>query len=339
MTEDLAQFIDYHFKHFNAASLKNAAIGYCEHLEKGGSMLLTLAGAMSTAEIGLTLSEMIRYKKVHAICCTGANLEEDIFHLVAANSYKKIPQWRHMSPLQDKALLERRLNRVTDTCIPEVQAMREIASKLYWAWECAASKGERKFPHEFLWDILPQLKIEKGIESSWVYAALETQTPIFIPGWEDSTLGNMYTARRASGLLSDTPIIKTGVDYMLALIEWYKVVNKPTGIFQIGGGIAGDFPICVVPLMNQDLAMNLAEKDGFLVTDYNSEAAKKYHVPLWQYFCQITDATESYGGYSGAGGSEKISWGKLELSTTMHTINSDASIVAPLIFGYVLSRS
>jgi deoxyhypusine synthase len=338
MTDELARFIDFHFKHFNALSLKKAATDYCDHLEKGGSMLVTLAGAMSTAEIGITLSEMIRSKKVHAICCTGANLEEDVFHLVAAGNYKKIPNWRHMSPIQDKSLLERRLNRVTDVCIPE-DVMTDIASKLYLAWEGAASKGEQKFPHEFLWDILPSLKISKGIESSWVYAAMETQTPIFVPGWEDSTLGGMYIARRASGLLLDTPIIKTGVDYMLALIEWYKVVNKPSGIFQIGGGIAGDFPISVVPLINQDLAVNLAEKDGSPVTDYNAPPAKKYHVPLWQYFCQITDAVESYGGYSGSGGSEKISWGKLELSTSMHTINSDASIVAPLIFGYVLSRS
>src|ERR1043166_3088586 len=79
----ISQFIDHHYRHFNAAALKAAAEDYNRHLAGGGKMLFTLAGAMSTAELGISLAEMIRNDKVHAISCTGANLEEDIFNLVA----------------------------------------------------------------------------------------------------------------------------------------------------------------------------------------------------------------------------------------------------------------
>src|SRR5205807_4101955 len=122
----ISQFIDRHFRHFNAASLKDAADAYIAHLDSGGKMMITLAGAMSTAEIGVSLAEMIRQDKVHAITCTGANLEEDVFNLVAHDFYERVPHWRDLTPGDEQALLEKHMNRVTDTCIPEEEAMRRI---------------------------------------------------------------------------------------------------------------------------------------------------------------------------------------------------------------------
>ena len=87
----ITNFINHHYRHFNAAALKDAAVGYKKHVENKGQMLVTLAGAMSTAELGLSLAEMIRQGKVHAISCTGANLEEDVFNLVAHDHYVRIP--------------------------------------------------------------------------------------------------------------------------------------------------------------------------------------------------------------------------------------------------------
>jgi hypothetical protein len=86
-----AQPGSHHYRHFNAATLIDAADGYKRHLDGGGAMLITLAGAMSTAELGLSLAEMIRRDKVHAICCTGANLEEDLFNLVAHDTTSACP--------------------------------------------------------------------------------------------------------------------------------------------------------------------------------------------------------------------------------------------------------
>src|SRR3989337_1604627 len=117
-------FVRHHFRHFNAAALVDAADDYIAHLDGGGKMLVTLAGAMSTAELGLSLAEMIRQDKVHAITCTGANLEEDIFNLVAHNHYVRVPHYRELSAEQEEELLSRHMNRVTDTCIPEMEAMR-----------------------------------------------------------------------------------------------------------------------------------------------------------------------------------------------------------------------
>src|SRR6266403_4292401 len=150
----VSDFISHHYRHFNAASLKDAAEGYKAHLEKGGKMLVTVAGAMSTAELGLSLAEMIRQDKVHAISCTGANLEEDIFNLVAHDCYERVPHYRYLSAQDEKALLDRHMNRVTDTCIPEGEAMRRIEAAVAEEWIAADQSGKRFFPHEFMYKIL-----------------------------------------------------------------------------------------------------------------------------------------------------------------------------------------
>jgi deoxyhypusine synthase len=320
--QPITDFIKHHFRHFNAAALVEAAEAYRRHLDSGGKMMVTLAGAMSTAELGLSLAEMIRQDKVHAISCTGANLEEDVFNLVAHDYYERIPHYRDLTPQDEKALLERHLNRVTDTCIPEGEAMRRIESFILEEWMASDARGERLFPHEFFWRILdnPRLQANYQIDpkDSWVLAAKEKRLPMFVPGWEDSTLGNMYAGHCITGDIKHVHTVRTGIEYMIELANWYTEtsVTASIGFFQIGGGIAGDFPICVVPMLHQDL--------------------RRENVPVWGYFCQISDSTTSYGSYSGAVPNEKITWGKLAVETPKFIIESDASIVAPLMFAYIL---
>jgi deoxyhypusine synthase len=285
-------------------------------------MMITLAGAMSTAELGKSLAEMIRQGKVHAITCTGANLEEDVFNLVANKHYKRVPHYRQLSPEDEEKILDEGYNRVTDTCIPEEQAMMKIDRPLVRRWKGAEEKGERKFPHEFFYDLLlsGELKDEYQIppKDSWLLAAAQKNLPVFVPGWEDSTMGNSFAAEvTLKKNVSDPHVAKCGIEYMMELIKWYRETSKnhKMGFFQIGGGIAGDFPICVVPCMCEDL---------------------KEKVPCWAYFCQISDSTTSYGSYSGAVPNEKITWGKLETTTPRFVIESDATIVAPLVFAYVM---
>ncbi|MEI8233646.1 MAG: deoxyhypusine synthase family protein [Verrucomicrobiota bacterium] len=320
----ISAFITKHFRHFNAAALKDAADGYRAHLDKGGAMFVTIAGAMSTAELGISLAEMIRQGKIHGICCTGANLEEDVFNLVAHDHYVRVPHYRDLTPQDEQALLARHLNRVTDTCIPEEEAMRRIEKVVLAQWMDADAKGERYFPYEFMYRILLSGELEKSYQidprNSWLLAAAERNLPIFVPGWEDSTLGNMYTGHCISGDVKNVHTVRTGIETMMMLADWYQktAAQQSIGFFQIAGGIAGDFPICVVPMLHQDL--------------------RRPDVPLWGYFCQISDSTTSYGSYSGAVPNEKITWGKLHADTPKFIIESDASIVAPLLFAYVLGQ-
>ena len=150
----ITDFVRKHFRHFNAAALVDATDAYRKHLDGGGKMLVTLAGAMSTAELGISFAEMIRQDKVHAISCTGANLEEDIFNLVAHDYYERVPHYRDLTPTDEHALLARHMNRVTDTCIPEMEAMRRIETVVLEEWVAADQKKERFFPHEFMYKIL-----------------------------------------------------------------------------------------------------------------------------------------------------------------------------------------
>jgi len=319
--QPIRHFVDHHYRHFNAAALRDAALGYETHLAKNGKMMITLAGAMSTAELGISLAEMIRRDQVQIISCTGANLEEDLMNLVAHSHYERVPHYRDLTPSDEWALLERGLNRVTDTCIPEEEAFRRLQKHIFELWEGAEKRGERYFPHEYMYQLIRSGVLEQYYEidpaNSWMIAAAEKNLPIVVPGWEDSTLGNIFASYCVKKTLQ-TSTVKSGIEYMTELAEWYRNNSSGAGVgfFQIGGGIAGDFPICVVPMLYQDLEM----------TD----------VPFWSYFCQISDSTTSYGSYSGAVPNEKITWGKLDIDTPKFIVESDATIVAPLIFQYIL---
>ncbi len=318
----ITQFIQHHFRHFNSATLKDAAEAYKTHLQQGGKMMVTLAGAMSSAELGLSLAEMIRQDKVHAISCTGANLEEDVYNLVAHDHYERIPNYRDLTPEDEEKLLNRHLNRVTDTCIPEAEAIRRIEGAILDEWTSADKKQESYLPHEYFYKILLSERLKPFYQidpkNSWLLAAAQKNLPMVVPGWEDSTTGNIFAGHTIKGTIKNVNTLKSGIYYMRALAEWYASTSKKydIGFFQIGGGIAGDFPICVVPMLHQDLEQ----------TD----------TKVWKYFCQISDSTTSYGSYSGAVPNEKITWGKLEAHGPKFIIESDATIVAPLMFAYIL---
>lgn len=317
----ISQFITEHYKHFNAAALVDAAKGYETHLNEGKKMLVSLAGAMSTAELGKSFAEMIRQDKVQIISCTGANLEEDLMNLVAHDHYERVPNYRDLTPKDEWDLLERGLNRVTDTCIPEEEAFRRLQAHVFEIWKTAEDKGERYFPHEFLYKLLDSGVLEQyhqiDPKNSWMLAASKKKLPMVVPGWEDSTLGNIFASYVLKGELKASTM-KSGIEYMTFLADWYtnNAGTEGIGFFQIGGGIAGDFPICVVPMLYQDM--------------------ERTDTPFWSYFCQISDSTTSYGSYSGAVPNEKITWGKLDINTPKFIVESDATIVAPLIFAYLL---
>ena len=320
----ISAFMEANYKHFNARETLDAAKGWNSLLESGGKMFLSMAGAMSTGEIGVSLGQMIRQDKVHAICCTAANLEEDLFNLFNNSEYKLVPEYRDLSPEQELELRDQGFNRVTDTCIPE-SVMLQVEDYLITLWQDAAKKGESRFPWEYFYELLDMEAVKQHFqippEHSWVLAAKEKNLPIYTPGWEDCTLANKFVALVMMGKLPNHTPIKTGTQQMQHLAEWYlEQANQetPVGFFQIGGGIAGDFPICVVPMIIQDL--------------------KKQDAPFWAYFAQISDSTTSYGSYSGAVPNEKITWYKLAVDTPRFMINSDAALVAPLIFSYVLGK-
>ena len=308
----IRDFIKRHYHHFNAGALADCAESLNGFLDGGGRLIITLAGAMSTAGIGRSLAPAIRAQKIHAICCTGANLEEDLFRLVAASSYERVDDWRDMTADSDAKLAERGMNRITDVAIPEEEAICYIEKPLFQLWKDAEAAGDARFPHEYIYDLLlhGNLEFDSEPNDSWLMAAADANLPLFVPGWEDSTLGNILVGKVIDCTIQSSNIVKSGLHSMQALADWYREDDSPTGILQVGGGIAGDFAICVVPMLRQDVGEQ---------------------VPLWSWFGQISESRPSYGGYSGAPPNEKISWGKLGVETPRFVIESDATIVLPLI--------
>jgi len=313
------EFILKNYNNFNARALKDATIAYWRHMEKGGRMFFAVGGAMSSAQLGITLAPAIRSGLISGMSVTGANLEESLFRLVAHNSYKDFPDYRYFTKEDDTKILEDRMRRVTDTSIPEDEAFRVVEKKIVPAWKKASEEGTRKFWHEYFYDLIKSVEKEKHEgkpEECWLLAAAENNIPIVVPGHEDSTFGNIFASYVKTGECSPN-IVKSGIEYMAQFYDEYQKLSEGAGVgfFQIGGGISGDFPICVVPSIKYDL---------------------QKEVKPWAYFCQISDSTTSYGSYSGATPNEKITWDKLTKDTPMFVVESDATIVAPLMLEALL---
>jgi deoxyhypusine synthase len=316
-----AKFVRENYHHYSSQSLKNAIYAYKHLLNTGGKMFVSMAGAMSTGRLGISLAKMIRKGFVSGLSVTGANLEEDVFNLVAHDTYLQIPNYKDLTPEQDEQLAKKKFNRVTDAAIPAT-AMKEVEDIIITKWKNTALDNDRKFPHEFFTELLLDGALKKFYQidpdESWLLAAAEMKIPIVTPGWEDSTLGNVFAALVREQEV-DLGILKTGIEAMNYLADWYLREKSEKGFFQIGGGIAGDFAICVVPFLRQDCKMG--EK-----------------VKHWAYFCQCTNAIVEEGGYSGAEPNEKITWDKISKKTPAFVVKSDASITVPLIFNSILGE-
>jgi deoxyhypusine synthase len=315
----ILEFVARNYKNFNSRSLRDATFAYWDHVRGGGRMYWAMAGAMSSAQLGITLAPAIRAGLVHGLSVTGANLEESLFRLVAHDHYKDFPDYRYFTKADDTAILGKRMRRVTDTSIPEDEAFRAVEKILVPMWVAATKNGERRFWHEYFYELVLKLSAKqcKGPrEECWLVAAAEAKLPIVVPGHEDSTFGNIFASHVKSGECSAS-IVKSGIEYMAQLYDDYRELSKGKGIgfFQIGGGIAGDFPICVVPSIKYDL---------------------QEPVRPWAYFCQISDSTTSFGSYSGATPNEKITWDKLTETTPMFVVESDATIVVPVMLQALL---
>lgn len=315
----ILEFLARNYQNFNARVTRDATFAYWNHVRNGGRMYWAMAGAMSSAQLGITLAPAIRQGLVHGLSVTGANLEESLFRLVAHHAYKDFPDYRYMTKADDTRVLQQRMRRVTDTSIPEDEAFRKVEKILVPMWRRASERGERRFWHEYFYELVLQLgprQCEGPPDECWLLAAARANLPLVVPGHEDSTFGNIFASHVKHGDFPAT-IVKSGIEYMTQLYDDYVRLarGKGIGFFQIGGGIAGDFPICVVPSLKYDL----------------EQPAKP-----WAYFCQISDSTTSYGSYSGATPNEKITWDKLTADTPMFVIESDATIVAPLVLSALL---
>jgi deoxyhypusine synthase len=313
------EFVLKNYKNFNARATRDALLAYQRHIENGGKMFWAVAGAMSSAQLGITLAPAIRAGLIHGLSVTGANLEESLFRLVANRHYKDFPDYRYLTKGDDTRILNERMRRVTDTSIPEDEAFRAVEKFIVPMWKGATEKGERRFWHEYFYELIqtiPASLYQGNPDECWLLAAAKARLPVVVPGHEDSTFGNIFASHVKLGD-ANASIVKSGIEYMATFYDQYRELSTGAGVgfFQIGGGIAGDFPICVVPSIKYDL-----EQDA----------------KPWAYFCQISDSTTSYGSYSGATPNEKITWDKLTEETPMFVIESDATIVAPLILTALL---
>ena len=308
------------YKNFNSRALRDATVSYWKHAENGGKMFWAVAGAMSSAQLGITLAPAIRAGLISGMSVTGANCEESLFRLVAHDHYKDFPDYRYFTKEDDTKILENRMRRVTDTSIPEDEAFRVVEKQIVPTWMKATADGTRKFWHEYFYELIQNVDAKDyqgNPDECWLLAAAKANIPIVVPGYEDSTFGNIFASHVKHGECSAS-IAKSGIEYMGEFYDQYTKMSEGAGVgfFQIGGGIAGDFPICVVPSLKYDMEV----KD----------------VKPWAYFCQISDSTTSYGSYSGATPNEKITWDKLTKDTPMFVVESDATIVVPLMITALL---
>ena len=316
--------------HCNGGSTKEAALWLKNHLAKGGKLVVTLAGALSSFQIGVTLAELIRKDKVHLISATAANHEESYYRYAAHSHYAYIPRYTELTPEQEAELRDAGLRRITDTFLPEDESVRLMEPHLLKMWQSAQKKGERYFPHEYFRRLFSEKLINADPAANpadcWAYAAYEKNIPVIIPGFEDSTMGNIFSSytysgphKKKSDIIIDAKVMKSGLEYFHLLYDWYMETSKnhPIAFLQLGGGIAADFPICVAPSLKHDLKLHHKVRD-------------------WAGFIEIGSSPMSYGSYSGAGGKEKITWDKLSTKSYYQIIQSDVTVAFPWIAAVLL---
>lgn len=330
----ISEFAQRTLRHCNGGSTLQAALWLKDHLDHGGKLVVTIAGALSSFEVGVMLAELIRQDKVHLVSATGANHEESYYRYVAHSHYANIPRYTELTPEQEAELRDAGLRRITDTFLPEDESVRIMEPHLLKMWQRAQKTGERYFPHEYFRRLFAENLIQPDkqakAEDCWAFAAYEKSIPIVIPGFEDSTMGNIFASYTYAGkyrqknkggkkIVLDPTIMKSGVEYFTYLYDWYMqtAAKQPIAFLQLGGGIAADFPICTVPSLKHDLQLHNKVRD-------------------WAGFIEIGSSPMSYGSYSGAGGKEKITWDKLSTKSYYQIIQSDVTVVFPWMAAILL---
>lgn len=328
-TMPVSAFAERTLNHCNGGSTMQAALWLKNHLDNGGKLMVTLAGALSSFQVGIMLAELIRQGKVHLVSATGANHEESYYRYVAHSHYAYIPRYTELTPEQEAELRDTGLRRITDTFLPEDESVRIMEPHLLKMWKEAEEKNEKYFPHEYFRRLFAENLISPDSQANpddcWTKAAYEKNIPIVIPGFEDSTMGNIFSSYTYNGphkKKNDTTVspnvMKTGLEYFHLMYDWYmeESKNAPIAFLQLGGGISADFPICVVPSLKHDLRIS--------------------KVRDWAGFVEIGSSPMSYGSYSGAGGKEKITWDKLSTKSYYQIIQSDATVAFPWIAAVLL---
>jgi deoxyhypusine synthase len=323
-------FAERTLRHCNGGSTLRAALWLKEHLQNNGKIVVTISGALSSFQVGVTLAELIRQGKVHLVSTTAANHEESYYRYVAHSHYAYIPRYTELTPEQEAELRDTGLRRLTDTFLPEDESVRIMEPHLLKMWKDAQKKGERYFPHEYFRRLFAEKLIKPDPMTNendcWAYAAYKKNIPIVIPGFEDSTMGNIFASytyggkyRKDKDPLIDQTIMKSGLEYFTWLYDWYMEASRksPIAFLQLGGGIAADFPICIVPSIKHDLKLHGKVRD-------------------WAGFVEINPAPMSLGSYSGAGGKEKITWDKLATTSYYEIIQADATVAFPWIAAVLL---
>jgi len=326
----VSRFAERTLLHCNGGSTMQAALWLKNHLENGGKLVITLAGALSSFEVGVLLAELIRKNKVHLISATGANHEESYYRYVAHSHYANIPRYTELTPEQEAELRDAGLRRITDTFLPEDESVRIMEPHLVKMWKDAHDKKESYFPHEYFRRLFAEKLIQPdpktNLDDSWTYAAFEKNIPIVVPGFEDSSMGNIFAAytyngphKRKGDIVLNGNVMKSGLEYFHLMYDWYmeESKNAPIAFLQLGGGISADFPICVVPSLKGDLKL-------------------PGEIRNWAGFIEIGSSPMSYGSYSGAGGKEKITWRKLSTESYYQIIQSDVTVAFPWIAAVLL---
>ncbi len=329
-------------RHCNGGRTVDAGLWLKDHCNDGGRIFMSMAGAGSSFQMGRDIGEMIRAGKIAGLSVTGANMEESLYRLISNSDYAYIPNYEQLTRMQEKELDNAGLRRITDTFLPEEESVRKVLSKLEILWREADATGKSFFWHEYFWQLFERNLVEldeEDAENCWLYQAWKYKIPVFVPGIEDSTMGNIFTYfcydgnhSFASKYKQEIPIRKEVVrhsfEYMHKLVEWYmdNANEKGLAFLQYGGGIAADFSICVVPHLKKDFLEGLS----------NEEQEKL--IRSWAGFIEIHLAPMSAGSYSGAGYKEKITWGKFDTDAFGIQIYGDYTSVGPDICAIVLGK-
>jgi deoxyhypusine synthase len=282
-------------------------------------VVLTLAGAMTVAKMGLVICDMIDHGLVQAVVSTGALMAHGFVESTGLAHYK------YRDGMDDAALYERGYNRVYDTLEPEsnLEHVEQILYAILREWDASETLCSQKLNARLGQYLIARHPQTRGVLKS----ASEHGVPVYVPAFSDSEIGLGVAIHNREQTLAGKPRIH--FDPFLDLEHYSTAVSKASrlGIFTIGGGVPRNWAQQVGPYL-EIIERTLGEKAGGMIT--------RFH-----YGVRICPEPVHWGGLSGCTYSEGVSWGKFvppAKGGRFAEVYSDATIAWPIVVKAALQR-
>ena len=284
--------------------------------DKDCFVVMTLAGAMTVAKMGLIFCDLIESGVVRAVVSTGALMAHGLVEATGLSHYRYDPR------MNDRELFHAGYNRVYDSLEPETNLdhVEEVVDHVLWDWDPDEVVCSWKL-HRRIGEYLLQHFAGRGILKS----AAAHNVPVFVPAFSDSELGIDFVLHKQQRIKKGIPPLRFDPFEDFEHYARTMLATKKMGIFTIGGGVP----------------RNWAQQFGVYAELLARRGYEKLPLKRYNYGVRICPEPVHWGGLSGSTYTEAVSWGKFvppEEGGRMAEVFDDATVALPIMAAALFER-